>query len=370
MTETQDDQGVTVLYDDLESFAVRCLDAEGADDEDARITAGFLTRTDAFGIHSHGLKNLAGYLEKARRGALDLTARPRTAVDGPSYALLDAHMAIGMVAGIRAMRMAVVKARDSGIAMVVVRSSTHFGAAGLYALAAAEEEMIGLTASNVDPNMTVPGARGKVLGNNPIAYSFPAGKHRPVVYDVALSAVASLKVIAARNAGRTTPEAWIVDSSGHPTTDPSRYPDEGAMIPMAGHKGYGLALLVDALTGVLANAATSDQIPSWLFEMDRPNNVSHLFIAIDPSVFGGAPGFGTRVEAFLDRIHAAPLAEGAEEILHPGQLEWRRYDRARRHGLSLPPDVVASLDTAGRLAGAAPPWSSATSTAGEQPHSG
>jgi LDH2 family malate/lactate/ureidoglycolate dehydrogenase len=255
------------------------------------------------------------------------------------------------------MRTAIAKARGSGIAIVVVRSSTHFGAAGLYPLTAAEEGMVGITASNVDPNMTVPGARGKVLGNNPIAYALPAGRHRPVVYDVALSAVASLKVVTARDEGREVPEGWIVDGAGRPTADPSRYPDEGAMVPMAGHKGYGLALLVDALTGVLASAATSDQIPSWLFEMDRPNDVSHLFIAIDPSVFGGVPDYGARVEAFLDRIHVAPLAEGAEEILHPGQLEWRRYDQAREEGLFLPADVVASLDAAGQAAGVAPPWS-------------
>ena len=350
-------EGPAVPYEEVEAFAVDCLRAAGARRDDALITAQFLTRTDAFGIHSHGLKNLAGYLEKARRGALDLTAAPTPLVDGTAYALLDAHQAIGMVAGDRAMRTAITKARTSGIAIVVVRSSTHFGAAGLYALTAAQEGMVGITASNVDANMTVPGARGRVLGNNPIAYALPAGRHRPVIYDVALSAVASLKVVAARDEGRTVPTGWIVDGAGRPTTDPSRYPEEGAMMPMAEHKGYGLALLVDALTGALANAATSDEIPSWVFEIDRPNDVSHVFIAIDPSVFGGVPDYGTRVEVFLDRIHAAPLAEGAGEILHPGQLEWRRYDLAREQGLSLPSDVLASLDAAGQAAGVVPPWS-------------
>ena len=148
----------------------------------------------------------------------------------------------------------------------------------------------------------------------------------------------------------------MVDGDGRPTTDPSRYPDEGAMAPMAGHKGYGLALLVDALTGLLANAATSDQIPSWLFEMDRPNDVSHCFIAIDPRVFGGTPDYAVRVEGFLDRIHAAPLAEDATEILHPGQLEWRTYDEALRRGVTLPPDVLTMLEAAGDSVGVSPPW--------------
>ncbi|AYY15047.1 Ldh family oxidoreductase [Actinobacteria bacterium YIM 96077] len=346
----------TVPYVELETFAAQCLTAAGASQQDAQATASLLTRTDAFGIHSHGLKNLAGYLEKSRRGAIDLTARPTTEVDGPAFALLDAHHAIGMVSGTQAMRTATEKAREAGIAVVAVHSSTHFGAAGLYALMAAEDGLIGLTASNVDPNMTVPGARGKVLGNNPIAYALPAGRHRPVVFDISLSAVASLKVIQAREDGAEVPEGWIVDGAGRPTTDPSRYPGEGAMMPMAGHKGYGLALLVDALTGLLANAATSDQVPSWYFEMDRPNDVSHAFLAIDPSLFGGSPDYAARVESFLDRIHAAPLADGAEEIRHPGQLEWRNYEKARDGGLSLPPEVVTTLETAGHSVGVRPPW--------------
>jgi len=346
----------SVPLEDLELFAVECLVAAGAGREHARITANLLTRTDAFGVHSHGLKNLGGYIEKSRRGALDLTAEPTTVVDGPAFALLDAHGAMGMVSGVLAMRAAVEKARSTGIAVVVVRNSTHFGAAGLYALIAAEEGMIGLTASNVDPNMTIPGARGKVIGNNPIAYAIPAGKHRPVIFDIALSAVASLKVVKARAQGASIPEGWIVDGHGRPTTDPSRYPDEGAMMPMAAHKGYGLALLVDALTGALAGAATSDQIPSWLFDMDRPNDASHVFMVIDPGPFGGTPAYGSRMEGFLDRIHAVPLADGADEVLHPGQLEWRSYDRAVEQGLSLPVDVAEALETAGRKLGVNVPW--------------
>lgn len=346
---------VTIGLAALEEYATRCLVAAGADGEDAGITARFLARTDAFGIHSHGLKNLAGYLEKARRGALDLTARPDVVVEGPGFALLDAHAGIGMLAGVLAMERAIAKARDTGIAIVVVRDGTHFGAAGGFALIAAEAGMIGLAVSNVDPNMTVPGARGKVLGNNPIAYAFPAAGHRPVVFDIALSSVASLKVVKARQQGEPVPEGWIVDGAGRPTTDPSRYPDEGAMVPMAGHKGYGLALLVDALTGVLAGAPTSDQVPSWLFDLDLPNQVTQTFIAIDPERFAG-PGYGERAAAFLDRVHAAPLAEGATEVLHPGQLEWRAWDRAVAFGVELPDDVSAALETAGEQLGVQPPW--------------
>lgn len=352
----QTPEGKAIQLDDLERFAADCLVAAGAGLENALITASVLARTDAFGIHTHGLKNLAGYIEKARRGALDLAARPTVDAEGPAYALVDAHRAVGMVAGVRAMDLAIAKSSAAGVGVVVVYNSSHFGAAGVYALRAAEAGRIGAVVSNVDPNMTIPGARGKVLGNNPIAYALPAGRHRPVIFDIALSAVASLKVVKARDESTCVPEGWIVDGAGRPTTDPSRYPAEGAMMPMAGHKGYGLALLVDGLTGVLAGAPTSDQVPSWLFDMDRPNEVSHTFVVIDPSVFGGTPPYDERLDAFLDRIHAVPLAEGASEVLHPGQLEWRNHDRAAEQGLALPPDVRESLLTAGLVLGVPPPW--------------
>ncbi|MFD2794726.1 Ldh family oxidoreductase [Promicromonospora vindobonensis] len=341
---------------ELEEFAVSCLVAAGAPVQHARTAAGHLVRTDAFGVHSHGLKNLGGYLDKARRGGLDLAATPTTVVDGPAYCLLDAHRGLGMVGGHTGVRVAVEKARTTGVALVVVGESTHFGAAGLYALAAAEAGMVGIVGSNVDPNMTVPGARGKVLGNNPLAYAVPAGRHPPVMLDIALSQVASLKVVAARDAGERVPEGWIVDGAGRPTTDPSRYPAEGAMVPMSAHKGYGLAVLVDVLTGVLASGPTSDQIPSWLFEPEAPNGVAHVFVVIDPVVLGGSPPFGQRVDDYLDRLHAAPLAGGAREILHPGQLEWRRHEDALAHGVELPDDVADALVSTGRCLGVRVPW--------------
>ncbi|QCB94019.1 Ldh family oxidoreductase [Cellulomonas shaoxiangyii] len=354
---TSTSNSLLVPATDLERFAVDCLVAAGASRERAEMTAQVLTRTETFGIHSHGLKNLGGYIEKARRGALDLDAEPVALVDGPAFALLDGRNGLGMVSGVTAVRTAIEKARVFGVAIVVVRRSTHYGAAGMYALMAAEAGMIGITASNVDPNMTVPGARGKVIGNNPLAYALPAGEtHRPVMFDVALSAVASLKVVKARDEGSSVPEGWIVDGSGRPTTDPSRYPDEGAMMPMAAHKGYGLALLVDALTGVLADAPTSDQVPSWLFDMDRPNDVSHVFVVVDPALLGGAAPYADRVDGFLDRLHGVPLADGSDEVLHPGQLEWRHHDRAVSDGVPLPDDVRASLEALAAAVGVPAPW--------------
>lgn len=345
-----------VPYEVLENFARRCLLAAGATGTTACTAAHVLGTTEALGIRSHGLKNLAGYVMKAQAGALDLAAEPREIVRGGARAVFDARSGLGMVAGTRAMAAAGEMARETGVGVVVVKNSTHFGAAGVYALHAAESGLIGLVVSNVDRNMTVPGARRPVLGNNPIAYAVPAGSHRPVLFDIALSAVASLKVVAAKNAGNPVPPGWIVDGAGRPTTDPSRYPDEGAMLPMAGHKGYGLAMLVDLLTGLLVGESSSDQVPSWLFQMDRPNDVTHTFIALDPRHFDADDDYGTRVEEYLNRIHEAPLAEGAREILHPGQLEWRTYDAAMADGVIVEDQLAESLGELAKLVDTPAPW--------------
>ena len=149
------------------------------------------------------------------------------------------------------METAIKKAKTAGIGYTGVKHSSHFGAAGYYANMAAGQDLFGLAVTNVDPCMTVPGAKGAIIGTNPIAYAVPAGKEKPVFLDVATSTVAASKVFAARDLKKKIPDNWLADEQGVPTTDPSRFPWTGALLPMAGHKGYGLALMVEILAGVL-----------------------------------------------------------------------------------------------------------------------
>lgn len=250
-----------------------------------------------------------------------------------------------MISSVKAMELACEKAQNTGIAIVTVKNSCHFGAAGYYANLAAQKGLIGIAMSNVDPNMTAPGARGKLLGNNPMAYASPANKVPSVFLDIAMSNVASLKVVQARKDGKQIPSTWIVDKDGLPTSDPSHYPEEGAMQPMAAHKGYGLAIMIDLLTGVLSGGCTSigGEIPSWCFELDKPNNVCHSFIAIDPHFFLGSVSLADRVENMSGLLRKAPKAKGAERIYTPGEIEWAKHAIANSEGLTLPDEVKISL---------------------------
>ena len=335
----------SIMMGDLKAFCAEALVKEGMKPEYAGITADVLTETDGYGVHSHGTKNLHNYIKKARAGGLDIKAEPEIIKDGLAFAVIDGKNAMGMVSGVLAMRLACEKAKSAGIALVTVRRSCHFGAAGYYANLAASAGMIGLVFSNVDPNMNAPGARAKALGNNPMSYASPAVSVPSLFFDVAMSNVASLKVFQARADNRKIPDSWIVDKNGLPTTDPGRYPEEGAMQPMSAHKGYGLAVLVDLITGVLNGGETSmgGNIDSWVLELDKPNNVSHTFIAIDAEQFLGDESLKDRTESMSLTLRSLPKADGSQRIYTPGEMEWDRYANAQNHGIELPTDLLLSL---------------------------
>lgn len=311
--------------------------------DDAQITAEVLSTTDAYGIHSHGTKNLHGYILKIKAGGINLKSEHEIISGGLGYTLIDANSTIGMVPAYSGMELAIEKAKGTGIACSVVRNATHFGAAGFYANMAAKAGMIGLVFSNVDANMTIPGAKGKVIGNNPLAYAAPAGNYDPVFLDIAMSTVASLKVVQAKEEGISIPDTWIIDKDGLSTTDPSGYPETGAMQPMSAHKGYGLALMIEILTGVLSGGGIMDEVPSWLFSMEEKNNASHMFIAIDISKFMDINLFNKRMENTIDYLHSRPKAKDNSKIFYPGEIEWGKYDLASNNGITLPKDVEESL---------------------------
>lgn len=328
----------------LTDFCLAAMARSGVQDTQARITAEVLVTTDLWGTHTHGTKQLRPLMKNVRDRRLDTAAEPAVIAEGAGWALMDGRHALSIFTAYEAMRLTIAKARQTGIAYVGVRHGGHFGAAGYYAYQAAQAGLIGLAFCNVDPGVTAPGARGPVLGTNPIAYAIPRGQGRPIFMDIATSAVAASKVFAAKALGRPIPDTWLVDENGAPTTDPGFYPQRGALLPMAGHKGYGLALLVEVLAGVVTGAAMGPQVTPWLAENAEPVNQGYFFMALDGAA-ALAPGeFGQRVDWLADYIHAVPPITAAERVYLPGEMEWERYERAQAHGLQLPADVRERLD--------------------------
>ncbi|HAX53039.1 Ldh family oxidoreductase [Muricomes intestini] len=334
-----------IKIQDLKDFCKAALVKEGLREDYAKICGEVLAETDALGTNSHGTKNLYGYIKKIRVGGIDIHAEPQIVKEGPGFAVMNAEKCIGMVPSVKAMEVACEKAKKTGLGLVTVKNSCHFGAAGYYANIAAHKGMIGLSMSNVDPNMTVPGAKGMLIGNNPFAYAAPANTTPTVFLDVAMSNVASLKVVQAKKDRKSIPDTWIVDKDGLPTADPSNYPDEGAMQPFARHKGYGFAVMVELLTGILSGGCTSmgGDIVSWCFEPEKPNNVCHAFMAVDAEQFLGEGVLAGRMEEMSRELRQAPKAKGSERIYTPGEIEWEKYKVAYEEGFTIPEDVLISL---------------------------
>jgi ureidoglycolate dehydrogenase (NAD+) len=346
--------GTRVAPQELAAFCIAAMRKSGLSEEDARLTAEVLVTTDALSTFTHGTRQLRGLLKNVRAGRLSATAHEEIVAEGPAWAMVDAHYAMPPAVSYRSMELAMRKAKACGIGYVGVKHSSHYGAAGFYANLAAQHDMFGLSMCNVDPCMTVPGSKGKVLGTNPIAFAAPAGEEKPVYLDIATSAVAATKIFSAKALGKPIPDNWLVDEDGMPTTDPSQYPLKGAQLPMAGHKGYGLAVMVEILTAVLTGAAVLSGVSSWVLDSPDPTNEGHAFIAIDIGQMMPLAEFKGRMDGMIREIKAAPLAKGAEHIYLPGEIELAKRDVAVVEGIVLPPDIVASLRGLGEDVGLDP----------------
>ncbi len=228
--ETTPSTNLRIAPQDLAAFCIEAMRASGLNEDDARLTAEVLVTTDTLGTFTHGTRQLRGLLKNLRSGRLSATAREEIVAEGPAWAIVDAHYAMPPAVSYRSMELAMRKARACGIGYVGVRHSSHYGAAGFYANLAAQHDMFGMSMCNVDPCMTVPGAKGKVLGTNPIAYAAPAGEEKPVYLDIATSAVAATKIFSAQALGKPIPADWLVDEDGLPTTDHSQFPLKGAAV--------------------------------------------------------------------------------------------------------------------------------------------
>ncbi len=330
--------------EDLHAFCVTAMVVAGVDAASAATTADALVAADTWGTHTHGTKQVRGLMKNFRDGRMDLNARAQLTGEGPGWARFDGHHSLPMPTSVLAMRTAIAKARQTGIAIATICNSGHYGAAGYYAWLAAQEDMIGLSFCNVDPGVAAPGSRGPVLGTNPMAYAIPAGEEDPVILDIATSVVAASKVYALRDRGKPIPEGWIIDGDGLPTTTvPPGFPSLGALLPMAGHKGYGIGYLVEVMTGLLAGGAVGNEVRSWVVGPDLPVNQSHTFIAINVGMFGPAEDFKRRQDALIRQLRNAPKAVGTDRIYVPGEKEWEYRRNAAIHGLDLPQDVRTSL---------------------------
>lgn len=334
-----------IPFDTLKNFCRQAYGKAGVPDEEAEIAADLLARSDLRGVETHGMTRLPIYIQRLQKGYVRARCELTAVREKGPTAFVEAHGSMGHVAAYRCMERAIAKAEEYGIGWVSVKDSGHFGVAGLFPLMAAKKEFIGYIVSNSAPMMFPWGGRDRIIGNNPLAYAFPAGKYQPVVLDFSLSVVSSGKLILSRKKGEKIPLGWAVDKNGLPTEDPYEgYEGGGSLAPVGGHKGYGLVLAHEILTAVLTGGKWTKIIKS-LYEEDKSGiqGTCHSFMVLDPDCFIGREAFKQNMERYIESIKGSARARGVDEILVPGEPEYRTELKLLKEGIPLPPNTVKDL---------------------------
>jgi LDH2 family malate/lactate/ureidoglycolate dehydrogenase len=325
--------------DRLRAFVSRLLESLGAPVDDAGIVAACLVEADLEGQASHGTVRLPLYARRVRAGLIAAVPEMRVAGEKAGVALLDAGNALGPVAGSRAMRIAVDKARNAGVGVCAVRGSNHLGALSFYVRIATEGGMVGLALSNTPPAMAPPGGRTAYLGTNPIAAGVPTSGP-PVVVDMATTQVARGSVLKASRLGEQIPAGWAADVEGRATTDPQAAL-AGSLAPLGGPKGFALALLVEVLAAVLPGAAVGPEVAGTFVDSDRPSNVGHFFLALDPEAFG--PGFAQRMDQLAAALRAIEPVDAARPVRLPGDRRLTERNARDESGVEVSEQLIAEL---------------------------
>jgi LDH2 family malate/lactate/ureidoglycolate dehydrogenase len=350
------EQNIKVPVNVLVDFMLEALTAMGTTSEDAKIIADVIITSDLWGIRSHGIAHLKMYHERIKKG-LQLPATRWTVVkDSDATAVIDGGNGMGMVVGYHAMKLAMEKAKKYGLGAVAVRNSSHYGVAGYYPLMAAKEGMVGLSVTNAHPSIAPTFGVKPMMGTNPIAVAAPTDEPFPYMYDAATSVAPRGKIEIAKRANKPIPEGWVINQEGLSATDPTNMIKEMdlgnvALLPVGGmgemfggHKGYGLATMVE-----IFSAAFQDGTYLWgLTDTDADGNlqflrIGHFFLAIDVEHFLPLSAFKKITGNIMRELRESPKVPGQDRIYTAGEKEYYNTQRVQAEGVEIPPRVQEGL---------------------------
>ena len=351
------EEPVVVRHERLAEFIGSVLEALKMSPKNARLSADLMVRTDLRGVDSHGIGMLPKYVEWTRLGFIHPWAEPTVARDDLATGLVDGQKGLGHPASVMAMELAIAKAATYGIGIVAVRNSNHFGACANYSMMALTRGMIGLAFTN-SPFVAMAPTFGRkpMMGTNPISVAAPAAVREPYVLDMATTTVAVGKLNIALRWNKPIPEGWGLDERAQATTDPSRVLASRLLSPLGGsrelgsHKGYGLGVLVDILSGVLGGAVYGDVLDRKGLRAQKLTNTGHCFAAIDIKRFRPLEEFTADMDDMLGALQDMPTADGHERVYTAGQPEAETARHRRVTGIPVAPvlaaqcnDIAASL---------------------------
>jgi LDH2 family malate/lactate/ureidoglycolate dehydrogenase len=321
-------QPTEIAAEDLIALVSRIFTAAGLREADAGRVARGLVEADLEGLSSHGVMLADMYVNRFRAGSISTQSSAQIVSDRGAAVVLDGGYAFGHLTADQAIAIAIERARVHGAGIVAVRHGFHFGAAAPYARQAAERDCIGIVMCNTRPLMPAPGGAERVVGNNPIAIAVPVDGPIRLVLDMATSEAAMGKIRMADKAGRAIPGNWAVQNDGRPTTDPKEA-IAGMLLPAAGPKGFGLALMIDLMCGLLSGGAFGASVKPLYGDPAIPYDCSHLFIAIDVGHFCDPAWFRAQAASMAEHIRQGRRAPDVAELFLPGEPEWRNKHAAQ-----------------------------------------
>ena len=327
----------------LADFAARAFTSLRVPEADARAVAELMVEADLLGYDTHGLFRLRQYVNRLRDGGCNPAAKPHVLRESVATALIDGDNGLGQLAMAQGCDLAIAKARQAGIGWVGVRGGNHAGPAALYVRPQAKAGMIGICAAVGSANHVAPyGGTDLLLGTNPIAFATPGGAD-PFVLDMATTVAAMGKIKTLAQKGEPMPEGWMVGRDGNPLTDPNRK-DEGFLLPIGGPKGYGLAMVIGLLAGVLNGAAFGADVVDFTKDTEIPTNTGQFVAAIDIAAFGDLGDFTATANRVFAEMRASTPLPGYPAVRVPG--DGREAARTQRvaDGIALHPALRDELD--------------------------
>ncbi|MDO8719316.1 MAG: Ldh family oxidoreductase [Polaromonas sp.] len=333
---------IRVPESELTQMGVKAFQGLGLSLADAQDVCRILVMADLFGLSTHGLSRVESYGERLLIKGINPDAKIKVERLAPAMVSVDGDNGVGPLVGLRALEAAMEVAGECGIGIAFARGSNHFGPISPYSLMAAEAGFASIIGSNATTTIAPWGGTDARLGNSPLGFGVPNPGGAPFLLDMAMSVVARAKIRNAFKRGERIPATWATDKQGLPTSDPAQALD-GFLLPIGGHKGYGLALLVDLFAGLLSNAAYLTHVKSWVDAPDEPQNLGHFFILVNTRLLGSTAWLTERMNDFASILHGSPAAEDGKPVLVPGEIELAKMKDQRENGIHMPADVMALL---------------------------
>jgi len=324
----------------INQIVTKILKKNGLNSKHASICSKAIINAELVGAHSHGLSRLKMYCDRIRKKVINPRPKIKIKKISQSISQIDANDSIGFVAADIGIKQAIKNAKKTGIGLVGIKNSGHYGLSGYYAEQAVKKNLIVFCFTNAPPAIAPHGAKKSLFGTNPICFGAPTSNKIPFILDTSVSVINRGKIRVAARTGKKIPAGVALDKFGKPTID-AKKALAGVQLPIAGFRGSGLAWMVDILSGVMTGGNHGGKVKDPFDDFSGPQNIGHLFITIKPNLF--VSNYNQRIKENIKRIKKLPKIKGVKEILYPGQNKFNKYKKNLKKKINVPLNIAEDL---------------------------